>query len=402
MINKELVKYSINNIIEKKTRSILTVISILIGITTIFIFISFGMGLYNYINSFATGTTADKIIIQPKGVMGAPGSDDTFSLSDKDLRAIERANGVIKAEGYYSNFAQIEYKDKIKYASLISQGPKETIAKEVAMIKIEKGRELENGDTNKVVLGYNYLIKNKIFSDALSLNDKIKINDNDYRIVGFYQKLGNPSDDSNIYILPETLKLLYPNIKGYSIIVARVDTQNVESVIGNVKRGLRSSRNVKEGREDFYIASFEDMINAYKNALNIVISFIILIALISIVVSAVNTANTMITSVLERTKEVGILKSIGAKNSEIFGIFLFESGFLGLVAGIIGVIFGAIFSFIAENILENFGWGFLHPSYSPYLFIGCILFATLTGAISGVIPAMNASRTNIVDSLKYE
>ena len=112
--------------------------------------------------------------------------------------------------------------------------------------------------------------------------------------------------------------------------------------------------------------------------------------------------NTMITSVIERTKEIGVIKSIGAKNSEILKIFLFESSFLGLIAGVFGVLVGWGLTFIASGIIEGFGWGFLSPYYSTTLFIGLILFATFTGAISGVIPALNASRINAVDALRYE
>jgi putative ABC transport system permease protein len=133
-----------------------------------------------------------------------------------------------------------------------------------------------------------------------------------------------------------------------------------------------------------------------------VVGFIILIALISVLVSAVNTANTMITSVLERIREIGVMKSIGARNSEIFKIFLFESSFLGFVAGCLGVILGFIVTFIGGKILLSLGYGFLKPDYSFILFFGCIAFATLTGAISGVIPAYKAMKINPVDALRYE
>ena len=96
------------------------------------------------------------------------------------------------------------------------------------------------------------------------------------------------------------------------------------------------------------------------------------------------------------------MKSIGARNSAIFNIFLFESGFLGFVAGVIGVLAGWGATTLAAGILDNMGYGFLSPHYSWVLFVGCILFATLTGAISGMIPAWRASKINVVDALRYE
>ncbi|MBT7238083.1 ABC transporter permease, partial [Candidatus Woesearchaeota archaeon] len=140
----------------------------------------------------------------------------------------------------------------------------------------------------------------------------------------------------------------------------------------------------------------------FSGALNIVIGFVILIALISVLVSTINTANTMITSVLERYKEIGILKAVGAKNREIFDIFLFESSFLGIIAGILGCILGWGISSIGGLILNNLGWSFLQPNFSIYLFVGLIAFAGITGAISGALPARRAAKTNTVDALRSE
>lgn len=269
-------------------------------------------------------------------------------------------------------------------------------------IDIYTGRALQPGDRG-VVLGYNYLLPDKIFSKPYELNGNIEINGKKVKILGFYAPVGSPSDDAQIYVTSDFIKELYPNeTLPYNWIVANVDVSNLDGVVNNIEKNLRKERNQSIGEEDFYVQSFDDMIKSYSTALDIVIGFIILIALISVFVSAVNTANTMITSVLERVKEIGVIKSIGGKNSEVFNIFLFESSFLGFVAGVLGVFFGFIISFLGGKILASFGYGFLKPYFSPWLFLGCIAFATLTGAISGVIPAINASKTNPVDALRYE
>jgi putative ABC transport system permease protein len=176
----------------------------------------------------------------------------------------------------------------------------------------------------------------------------------------------------------------------------------MDEVVENINRALRKERNLEKGNEDFFAQTYNDMMETYMVILNIVIGFVIIIALISVLVSSVNTANTMITSVLERKKEIGIIKSIGGTNAEIFGIFLFESAFLGFIAGSIGVLLGWIFTFIAGEIIDSLGYGFLAPYYSFNLFAGCIAFAVITGAISGVAPAVKASRTNPVETLRYE
>ena len=400
MISTESIKYSLKNLEHRKGRSFLTVFSILVGITTIFIFISFGMGLYNYVNSFTTGTSADKLIISAKGA-SLGGLTSTIPLNDSDVNAIKKVPGVYSATGMYIGPAKIEKFGETKYGYLASYNPKIPIALDIFQVGIEKGRLLQQNDGASVVLGHSYMVPGKIFTKALKVNDMITVNNQSFRVVGFLQTIGNPTDDTDIFITNKEFEKLYPG-KNYYEIIAKVDTSNLNQTINKVEIALRHERNEKKGMEDFFVQSFEDMLKSYSSALNIIIGFIILIALISVLVSAINTANTMITSVLERYKEIGVLKAVGAKNNEILSIFLFESSFLGFVAGILGVGFGYLLTSLGGKILIALGWSFLAPAYSWPLFIGCILFATLTGAISGIIPAIRASKINTVDALRYE
>jgi len=399
MISKESIKYSLRNLKQRKTRSAFTIISILVGIATIFIFVSFGLGLYNYIQEMSSASSADKLLIQPKGFGGM---DPTFSFSENELKVVDRTSGVFQATGVYFKNVEIQKSDVKKYTYIIGYDPKKPLIMEVYNLNIYTGRELQPGDRG-VILGYNYLLPDKIFSKPYELNDNIEINGRKVKIVGFYEAVGSAPDDAQIYVTNDFLQELYQNeTLPYNWIVAKVDVANIERVTKDIERNLRKERDQEIGKEDFYVQSFDDMIQSYSTALNIVIGFIILIALISVFVSAVNTANTMITSVLERVKEIGVMKSIGAENSEIFKIFLFESSFLGFVAGVLGVLLGWGVSYLGGEIIAGLGYGFLKPYFSPWLFLGCIAFATLTGAVSGVLPAIKASKTNPVDALRYE
>jgi putative ABC transport system permease protein len=402
VISKESVKYSLNNIRKSKARSILTVLSIFVGIATIFIFVSFGWGLYDYIDEFTSSSSADKLMIMPKSA-GMPGLDTTFKLLDDDIGVIENTPGIYEATGSYMMVGEVLQDDLKKYVFVISYDPDLPMIMELSDIDMIKGRDLRASDSGKVTLGYNYLVKNRIFPKAYALNSKIDVQGQELRIVGFVEKVGNPQDDSNIYVTNDFMPELYPEENlSYGMVIARADKENVDEVGERVEKKLRDFRNLDEGKEDFTVDSYAGLLESYMVVLDIIIGFILLIALISVLVSAVNTANTMITSVLERFKEIGILKSIGARNFEIFKIFLFESGFLGFVAGVIGVLAGWGAANLGANIMDGLGYGFLSPHYSWVLFVGCIAFATLTGAISGVIPAWRASKINAVDALRYE
>jgi putative ABC transport system permease protein len=401
MINQEGIKYVLRNLKNRKTRTFLTSLSILIGIITIFVFISFGLGLYNYIEEFSQGSAVDKVVIQPRGAGAVPLGGD-FDLSEKDIKAIERVPGVYEATGSAFRVAEIIKGNERIYTSLVSYDPEIPIFFDIAGVGIEEGRLLEKNDRRRIMLGYNYLVEDKIFSRAYDVNQKINVNGEDMTIVGFLEVVGSPPDDAQIYITNDYFKDLYPDAKGFGWVIARVDVKNMDSIIERIEDALRRERGLKKGEEDFFVQSFDDLINAYSGALNVVIGFIILIALVSVLVSAINTSNTMITSVLERYKEIGVMKSIGAKNSEILWIFLFESALIGFVAGLIGVGIGAGISYAIGQVLVGLGWSFLSPAFSVWLFIGCVTFATLTGAISGVLPAIRASKINPVDALRYE
>jgi putative ABC transport system permease protein len=272
---------------------------------------------------------------------------------------------------------------------------------ELGSLKLQDGRWLRPGENGGALLGYNYMLRDKIFPEPYAVGDKIEIGGVDIEVVGILQPVGNPQDDAQIYVTNDYMEDLYQNLS-YGMIVARVDVESMQEIIDKVEKNLRNERNLEEGKEDFFVQSFEDLIASFQTALNVIIGFVILIAFISIVVSAVNTANTMVTSVLERIKEIGIMKSVGATNSEIFKIFLFESAFLGFVAGVLGTLLGWGLSYLAGTILKGLGWGFLSPYFSIYLFVGCVAFATLTGAVSGAWPARQATKIKPVEALRYE
>src|SRR3989344_5769135 len=208
-INKEIIKYTLKNISHRKTRSLLTIISIFFGITTIFIFISFGLGLYSYVNSFTTESSADKISIMPRSI-GAPGLDDTFALTKDDVHAIERASGVYEATGMYSKAVQVTNDDEKKYVFLLGYDPSQPLVLEISNIDIYKGRLLQEGERGGAVFGYNYQFDNKIFSHGLDINDNVELQGQRVKVIGFFSEAGNPQDDSNIYLTNEFFEELYP------------------------------------------------------------------------------------------------------------------------------------------------------------------------------------------------
>jgi len=144
-----------------------------------------------------------------------------------------------------------------------------------------------------------------------------------------------------------------------------------------------------------------------QETMNTMSIFLAAIAAISLLVGAIGIANTMFTSVLEKTKEIGIMKAIGAKNKDILKIFLINSGLIGFVGGIGGIILGVIGSGLIGSLVSSGNPGgmtsmFGSTAITPWLLILSLLFSIIIGMVAGVIPAYNASKMKPVDALRYE
>ena len=132
------------------------------------------------------------------------------------------------------------------------------------------------------------------------------------------------------------------------------------------------------------------------------IHVLVLIALISLVVASVNIMNTMYTSTIERTQEIGVMKAIGARNKDILFIFVFEAGVLGMLGGLFGVTLGFLVSSAGGAAAAAAGYTSLQPIFPLALTLSCILFSTAVGAGAGFLPALQASKLKPVDALRYE
>src|SRR3989344_786440 len=324
------IKYPLKNIWKRKLRSSLTVLSILIGIASIFALVSFGLGIKDYVNTVADQAGRDKLFIQAKGI-GAPGTDENFFISDKDIDFVKKIKGVKEAVGLYMGAGEVNFDRQIKYNFIIGFDPDKREFIESGMnLDVIKGRALKKGDASKVFLGYNYQLDDKIFKKGLKAGDKIELNKNLFEIVGFYSEVGNPQDDAQIYITDKEFEALFPSKKNkFGFVLAQSEKGILtKDLAEKIQEKLRKFKGQEEGKEDFFVQTFEDALATFGVVINVINGVLFLIALISLIVASVNIMNTMYTAVLERTKEIGVMKAIGATNEEILLIFVFESGFL--------------------------------------------------------------------------
>ena len=403
----DLLKYSIRNLLNRRLRSFLSILSILIGVTAIFALISFGQGINSYMSGFAEEMGTDKIFLMPGGgLTNAPGTSNLLFTKD-ELDFIRSINGVDEASGMMITSGKIKFKDyreKYPYVMGMSTDVKEKklIEEMFAGIEIIDGRSLKKGDVLKATLGYSYTVPNRMFKKPISVGDKVEINDIKVSVIGFYEEVGNPGDDSNIYLPEKGFKQIF-DIEDYEYVYIRVSPGQSPSDLANkVKEKFRKHRDQKRGEEDFTVQTFEDMMAIFTNILMILNGVLVLIALISIVVAAINITNTMYTSILERTQEIGVMKAIGAKNKFILAVFVIESGLRGLLGGLVGISLGYGIAKLGGLIAAMNGLSMLRPAFPWWLITGCLLFAFLVGAGSGYLPARKASKLQATDALRWE
>jgi putative ABC transport system permease protein len=396
---------AMRNLRKRKLRSWLTMVGIFISIATIFMLVSLSLGLQGAVEEQFRLLGTDKIFIQPAtGFLGPPGSVGGVLLTEDDVDVISKIRGVKDFSFFTAGNARVEFAGQTRYMMVWGIPPeRQDVYIEIGAFEAEEGRLLEEKDNNKLVLGILHK-EGKVFKKPVRVGNKLTINDKDFKVKGTLERIGNPDDDRMILMDMDSFRELFDIPERVDWIMVQVDEgEDVNEVADRIEKKLRSTRGVTEKNQDFDILKPEELLESFGDILNIITVFLAGIAAISLIVGGIGIANTMYTSVLERTNEIGVMKAIGAKNKDVFMIFFIESGLLGLVGGIMGVVLGYGVSKTVEFVaVTQLGTDLLQAAAPLYLIIGSLAFGFLIGTISGTLPAVQASKTNVVDALRYE
>ena len=394
-----------SSIKQKKLRSWLTLIGILIGIAAVISLITLGEGLRTVVTGQFDLLNPNVLAVTAEGVsQGPPGTGVTKPLEKYYVDDIESINGVDFAMGRIIEDAQLIFEGRSYFGYIGSMPDNIDLSdfQKIAQIEIASGSMITPADSSKIMIG-NDFTKSDAFGTPVRLRDAIKVNDKKFKVKGIMEKKGSFIVDKTVTMNEEVMRDMFDAGDRYDTIAVKIE-QGVDMnlVKERVEDYLRDERGVDEGDEDFSVESPEEAVESLNSALFGVQIFVYLIAAISILVGGIGISNTMYTSVLEKTKEIGIMKAIGAKNSQILMLFLVESGLLGLVGGLLGLVVGISSAFGLAKLGNNFmGDGLISLNISLTMIILTLLFSFLIGVISGITPAMKAAKLKPIDALRF-
>jgi len=404
----DYLKLALGSIMHRKLRSWLTMVGIFIGVMAVVALISLGDGLQETVNSEFERVGSNRISILPGGgggqnaLLGA-GGFSSAKLTERDVDAVRKVRGVKYATGMLRNSVRVEFAGETNYLMLFCMGTTtddENIIKGLPFFEIERGKQLQAGDKHKATVGK--FLTEDVFEKKVSLNDKLLIEGQSFTVVGVYKKASEPVHNYKVVLTKDMCDEMFNNSDGeVSMISAEVDEGfNTTQVAEGVKEKLRRERGVKKDEEDFTVTTPEDIMRIFLTVINMVQFVLTGIAAISLVVGAIGIMNTMYTSVIERTREIGIMKAVGARNSSILTLFVIEAGLLGVVGGVIGTCLGLGMAKAVELVAVASGLELLRVNVSFSLILGAMAFSFFVGGASGALPALQASNLKPVEALR--
>lgn len=411
---KNIFKTSFEGLRVNKSRSALTVLGIVIGITSIILIAALGQGAQNLILGQIQGQVGSKVIEiapgrQPKGPTDIM-SIFSDSLKQKDVDALAQKSN---APHITTIMPLVFGSESVAFGSETYQATiygMTDAAEKLYNVSSGQGRFLTEDDVKSyadvVVIGSG--VKEELFENYNeAVGQKIKIKGRNFKIIGVLDTKGQGMliGFDEVVIMPYTTAQRYIlGIKHFQHLIVEADTEeNITQTVEDIEITLRNSHNITDPeKDDFNVTSQADAMEMVSTITDILTMFLVAVAAISLIVGGIGIMNIMLVSVTERTREIGLRKAIGATDSDILFQFLFEAIALTVTGGIIGIALGAIFSLAAAVILTSvlaMDWSFAFPISAAVIGF-CV--AAFVGLVFGIYPARKASRKHPIEALRYE
>ena len=390
-----------------KVRSGLTVLGIVIGISSVIIMVSIGQGAQNSIQSSIQSIGSNLIMIMPGAQKGpgfqvSSGRGSARTLTQADADAISSSAIFAKAVApEISGRYQITSKGKNTNTSVLGVTSEYLSVKN---IEVNSGSFITDQNLRSLskvaVLGPT--ARDDLFEEGVdAVEQTIRIKNIEFKIIGITNKKGGTgfsNQDDMIFIpLTRAQKFLAGDAYLTTINAQAKDEKSMTSLQQEITELLLERHHISDPQlADFSVLNQEDIVAAASSVTSTFTMLLAAVAGISLVVGGIGIMNMMLTTVTERTREIGLRKAIGAKRRDINIQFLTEAVALTFIGGVIGVILGWLVSFLVTY------FGVIQAQVSLYSVIIAFSVSTIIGVIFGYYPARRAARLNPIEALRYE
>lgn len=391
---EEYFNFALTNLKYRQLRSWFTIIGIVIGIAAIVSLISLSWGLQDSITEQFEKLGSARVYIAA-GEIGFSGPGRGLTI--KDVKAVEKVSAVEWVNPFLIVSSDVTFERNKEFIYQLLGIETEDLAEKWSDIglDVDSGRMLKKGDKYSAMIGYK--TSTNRFDKQIRVGNDIQIKGVDFKVVGVMEEVGNSEDDNSVYIPMEIARKLFNQPEEVTAVEVKIKRgQDIELAADKIERELKKIRDEKS----FSVLTPQQILRQMGEILGIVQAVLVGIAAISLLVGAVGIMNSMYTSVLERTKEIGVMKSIGASEKNILMIFLFESGIQGAVGGVIGSTLGVIISILVGKLARSAGFGMLKITVNPVLILFGIGFAVVVGLIAGYLPSRQAQKITPAEALR--
>ncbi len=403
----ESVLTALDSLVANKLRSALTMLGVIIGVAAVIALMSLGNGFSTFISSEIQSIGTNLIYILPD----TENSNGQPTLTLRDVNALTepgRATAVQDATANIQGRREVIYAGRNMFTTV--NGVMSNYFELNNLMELQAGNLLTQTDIDTrgrvAVLGSD--AAERLFGDEFAIGRSVRVNGVGYEVVGVLtERGGGPggSTDDVVYVPISTAqeRLFSSRTRSGERAVSTIIAQAVSEELATeaaeqITAVLREEHNIAYAADDdFQILSQNDLLATFSVITGTLTLFLGSIAGISLLVGGIGIMNIMLVSVTERTREIGIRKSVGALKRDILMQFLIESLFLSLIGGIIGIVLGIAMSQVAGNFLGN-----VTPVVDLFTVILATTFSAGVGLVFGIYPAWRASNLQPIEALRYE
>ncbi len=405
-----LIKISITALMRNKGRSLLTMLGVIIGISSVIVMVSLGQSSTQNVRSELSSMGSNMIMVSPARQMRGGvnlGNTNSQSLDAKDLKSLQtKTIHVANVSPLVSSSAQLVYGSNNHPGSISGVSP---CYIDIRMLEVEEGimftdEHLKN--YSKVCVIGQTIVENLFTNGEEPIGQTIRCGTVPLKVIGVLESKGENSmgqDQDDVVLVPyTTVQTRFSSNSGrraFSMFFASANSEEESELAATeITYILRSNHGIKSGDDDdFEIRTQEELLTTMSSVTQLLTILLTAVAAISLIVGGIGIMNIMYVTVTERTKEIGLRMAIGAKSKDVMLQFLSESVILSLIGGVIGIIFGVALSFIIMGVILN--WPIVVSTGAIGIsFIVC----AATGIFFGWYPARKAANLDPIVALRYE